>query len=411
LPIIQRDTEKQNSRNLRRERRRWDDADAHSLAMGCLGCLDRPTCGGLHKKQDHYNCLDDCCRNPATCVAICPRNQIAFVMRMREINGFDLNNIPRATPVPASGLPQYAPYIYHRNRRGRPLDMPVAAIPLHKMYSRRDGRARFASRAEISRAFGVAEDTKLILIGSGRDKPIEAWWGLSETRVAMVAALRALDVALISAPNYSVFSDQPRYDDMFNIKRIGIAWQEIVAGGVSCSLHINARTEFDYERIAKFIKERDEVTEISFEFGTGAAWPLRQSFHRQNLAHLADYVGRPLRLIMVGGMPSLPLLSVSFSEVTYIDTTAFMTALYRQRLVHDGAYKISKESEPTAPGAPVDDLLARNIALMQEHVETVISESRLSATTSCSAPMQESPESAPSDSDGTSSTPAEAPRS
>lgn len=409
MPIIQRDTEKQNARNLRRERRRWDDADAHALAIGCVGCADQPTCGGLHKKQDHYNCLDDCCGNPATCVAICPRNQIAFVTRMREINGFDLNNIPRAAALAAEGLPAYTPYIYHRNSRGKLLDVPVAALPLHKMYSRRDGRVRFANRAEISKAFGIAEDAKLILIGSGRDKPIEAWWGLSDQRAAVVAALRGLGVTLITSPNYSVFSDQPRYDDMYNIKRITTAWQEVIVGGVPCALHLNARTEFDYERIADFIRVREEISEISFEFGTGAAWPLRQAYHRRNLAHLAEHVGRPLRLVMVGGMPSLPMLAGAFSAVTYVDTSAFMNALHRQRLSRDAAFKIIKQPEPTAPGAPVDGLLARNIALMQSHVEGIINESLMKGSACGSAPMRESLDSAPSATAGPSSAPAEVP--
>ena len=56
-PIV----ELRGSRNLRRERRRWDDPDLHNLPLGCIQCADRGLCGGIHKRQLDYDCLGDCC--------------------------------------------------------------------------------------------------------------------------------------------------------------------------------------------------------------------------------------------------------------------------------------------------------------------------------------------------------------
>ncbi len=91
----------------------------------------------------------------------------------------------------------------------------------------------------------------------------------------LLAALRALGVALITGPNYSMFTDEVRYNDMHAMKRIGMTWQEIVAAGIASAYHLNARTPHDYCRLANFIAARAEVTDVAFEFKTGAAWRKR----------------------------------------------------------------------------------------------------------------------------------------
>ena len=366
------------SRSLRRERRRWDDADQHSLALGCLGCHDRPMCGGQHKKQNHYSCIDDCCNNPDKCDSVCPRNMLGFIERMREINGFDYANVESAAPCASpADVSSYVPMIFHGNRREKNLDMDTVAVPLHKLYSRRDGSLRYKTPADLAAVFRVRKGARIIAIGSGRDKPIEAWWGLSAARKNVIAGLRDLGVVMVTSPNYSVFTDQPRYDDMYNQKRILVAWQEFLAGKMPSSLHLNARTIHDYKRIAEFIDIRDEVSDVSFEFKTGAAWRGRRDFHYQHLAEVGRGSVRPLRLTMVGGISALPVLVPHYrGGVIYIDTTAFMGTLHRQRLFEGNDGKISKVPELTATGAPLDDLFIRNIEVMRRRVERIISESR-----------------------------------
>jgi hypothetical protein len=314
------------NRNLRRERRRWDNAAEQPLALGCVGCTERPLCGGQHKKLQHYSCLDDCCGNASDCDSVCPRNLKGFIERVREIDGFGLDNIPRAQPCPARMLPAVVPLIYHKNRRENPSRAPYVALPLHRFYSRKTGALRFKSRTEVEREFCISAQTKFLLIGSGRDRPIEAWWGLCEKRPAILSGLRDLGAELVTSPNYSLFTDEVRYNDLYNIKRIGVAWQEGVGQRIPCALHLNARTEHDYYRLARFIDERDEVTEVAFEFGTGASWPLRRRFHVEQLVKLANYVRRPLHMIIVGGVSAIPALALAYTGLTYVDTSSFMNA-------------------------------------------------------------------------------------
>jgi hypothetical protein len=371
LRLIPRPEEQSVTRNLRRQRRRWDE-EALPMALGCATCIDREICGGIRKKQDAYSCLDDCCGKPATCDGMCPRNPVGFMDRMREVNGLELESLPRAKRCAALNIPTYAPYIYHGNRRVVPLDLPMVALPLRRFH-RKDGTPAFTNRAEIETAFGITPKTRVMLIGSGRDKPIENWWGLSEKRATLIATLRDLGVALITGPNYSIFTDEVRYNDMYNMKRIGTAWQEIVACGIPSAYHLNARTQQDYRRLARFIGARDEVSEVAFEFKTGAAWQQRRAFHVAELVQLAARVCRPLHLVMIGGKTEIPALASAYNKLTYVDTSAFMSSVYRQRLVRVDRNKILKLPELTLTGQPIDDLLAENVATMHLLVQDLVS--------------------------------------
>jgi hypothetical protein len=369
LRLIPRPQEQPVTPTLRRQRRRWDEGETLPMALGCVACPDRDTCGGIRRKQHAFSCLDDCCGKPEICDGMCPNNPVGFKERMREVNGLELDNLPRAAPCAAPALPSYIPYIYHGNRRAVPLDIAAVALPLRRFY-RHDGRPRFTSRAEVEAMFGIAPHTQIVLIGSGRDTPIEAWWKLSEKRVPLLAALRALGVALITGPNYSMFTDEVRYNDMHAMKRIGTTWQEIAAAGIPGAYHLNARTPHDYQRLANFIAARPEVTDVAFEFKTGAAWRKRLGFHLAELAQLPGRVARPLHLVMIGGITAIPTLAPAYARATYIDTSAFMNSIHRQRLYLGNDGTVKKISELTLTGQPIDDLLVENVATMQARLKT-----------------------------------------
>lgn len=371
MRVTTRPHEQPGTPSLGRQRRRWDEGEALPMALGCLGCADLGTCGGIRKKQDAYWCLDDCCGKPDTCDGMCPNNPLGFLERMREVNGLELDTIPRAAPCAAPPLPSYVPYIYHGNRRAVPLDIEAVALPLRRFY-RADGRPRFTSRAEVEATFGLAPHTQLVLIGSGRDAAIEAWWKLSETRGPLLATLRTLGVALITGPNYSMFTDEVRYNDMHAMKRIGTTWQEIVGAVVPGAYHLNARTPQDYRRLAAFLAARPEVTDVAFEFKTGAAWRTRLGFHLEELAQLPGRAGRPLHFVMIGGINAIPVLAPAFGRVTYIDTSAFMNAVHRQRLYLNNEGVMKKIPELTLIGQPIDDLLVENLATVRGRVESLL---------------------------------------
>ena len=82
------------------------------------------------------------------------------------------------------------------------------------------------------------------------------------------------------------------------MKRIAIVHQEFLSEGMPAALHVNARTDRDWERWREYVAARPEVAHIAFEFGTGAGWGERMGWHTAQLAQLARAVNRPLHLVV-----------------------------------------------------------------------------------------------------------------
>jgi hypothetical protein len=173
-----------------------------------------------------------------------------------------------------------------------------------------------------------------------------------------------------------MFTDEVRYNDMHAMKRIGMTWQEIVGAGIPGAYHLNARTPHDYARLAAFIAARPEITDVAFEFKTGAAWRKRVPFHIRELRQLASCVGRPLHLVMVGGVHAIPKLGGVYARITYIDSSAFMNAMHRQQLYLNNEGKMKKSGVFTLDGQTLDDLVDDNIATMRNRIEERLREAR-----------------------------------
>ena len=159
---------------------------------------------------------------------------------------------------------------------------------------------------------------------------------------------------------------------MHSIKRIAITHEEFLREGMPAALHVNARTERDWERWTEYILRRSEITHVAFEFATGAGWAGRIEWHADQLARLAEGVGRPLHLVVrAANRNVLPALISAFAHTTVLDTTSFIKAVHRQRAVETAPGKIDWETSPTAPNTPVDDLLEHNWSLVRRGYDTV----------------------------------------
>lgn len=345
----------------------WDDASTSPGSLGCQSCVDRGICGGAHKGASFYDCMDYCrCADKAACDLVCRGNPAIYVERLREVGGLNLMDTPRALEVDVAPLPSMVPLIEHNSARRDTLNFPIVAIPLYHLVDLDVGRLRFADRGALAKQFGIDPHARLVVSGVGRDRKIERYWALSN-RSAALAQLQQLDVSLITPPNFSVLTDVPRTDNLHAMKRIMIAFTEMVQAGLPTALHLNARTERDYERWAEVIAARNEVQCLAVEFATGAGRGHRIDWHVTRLQELARAAGRPLRLILRGGTRALEPLRLSFETVTMIDTDAFNKTRCRKQASFTEAGKLVWRSSPTAKGEPLDDLLQHNVATLHSH--------------------------------------------
>jgi hypothetical protein len=293
-----------------------------------------------------------------------------LVARMQEVGGFELDNVPAAPALAQIGLPSVVPMVYHSYARMRVPAASVVALSLYEFFHKRTGELRFKNRQAVLDRFKIDDRTAIILSGTDEDPPLERWWQLAD-RQAIARALGALGARLITSPNYSLFDDVPRLDNLYNMKRIAVTSSEIQDAGVPCALHVNARTDRDWDRWIEYLIAHNEYENVAFEFGTGAGARQRMPWHVDQLCRLAREVCRPVTLVVRGGLAVLPVLAKAFAGVTFIDTAAFIKAQRRQR-AQIGDEGLVWEKSPTPKGQPIDELFDHNIATVRSHVQAIL---------------------------------------
>src|SRR3546814_1999765 len=148
--------------------------------------------------------------------------------------------------------------IEHATARVGTLNSPIVALPLYALLDIDAGMLRYPDRTALSQKFGIDPNARLVVSGVARDKKIERYWAAKD-RPAMLQQLAALDIALITPPNYSVLTDVPRTDNLHAMKRILMATVEMMQAGLPTALHAHERTERDFERWGEEEAERPGV--------------------------------------------------------------------------------------------------------------------------------------------------------
>lgn len=333
----------------------------HRRSAAAAVPTSRPA-GGLHTGVGVFDCNDFCsCADPALCDTVCRNKPDTFFERYLEIGGFDLASTPQVAALPSPSLPPVVPLIGHKYSRLAVLDEPVVAVPLYELFHMGSGQPLVRTRLELAARFRISERAVVIASGVDRDIKLEAWWAFAD-RDLIYATLQALEIALVTAPNFSLFLNVPRPDNLHSMKRIALGWAELMAAGIPSALHLNARTDRDYARWMRFVRERPEVEIVAFEFGTGAGAPSRIDWHVDRLCRLANAAGRPLTLVVRGGAQVLQRLKQHFAHVVLIETDAFARTLKRRRAELTEADRLRWPRMSTPKGAPIDELLAHNIA-------------------------------------------------
>lgn len=339
-----------------------------AMSLGCIACPEREICGGLQTSAPAFDCLAHCdCADKATCEFVCAADPVRLAWRSLEVGGFDLTSIPAAPASAPVVLPDYVPVLYHRSKRVRPLVCPAVAIPLARLFSRKTGAPMVAGPAEAAGRFAYDRAALVLVDGVAADAPLETYWGKARAEGA-VAALRALKPALVTVPNFSVFVDVPRWDNLHAMKRIAIGWHEFAAAGVPAALHLNARTDRDWDRWAEFLIAHEEIDTVAFEFATGGARRQRAEWYVEKLSMVAAAVPHGLRLVARGGLPYVARLRPCFEQVVYLDTSAFVRTCKRKLAFERPDGRLGWDGAMTLLGQPLDDLLARNVSAMGRFV-------------------------------------------
>lgn len=341
-----------------------------TVALGCVYCPEQEHCGGIAIAEPVFSCLDFCtCDDSDACPYICPKQKMReSVLARREVHGWDLLNLRQLPSLPYNHLPLHAPLIDGWSGRSDPVPGQFFAIPLKRLFHGKTGKPLFNSLDEVRTRFKIDPSANVIVDGVSTDQPIENFWGRARD-AGIVDNLKRLSPSVVTVPNFSMFANVPRFNDLYNMKRQVVAWHEITAAGLRAALHVNARTDQDYRRFAEFLRQQPAVQVICFEFGTGGRRPTRRQWYVDWLCQLPELAGRDLSIIVRGGLPAVKQLSKYFRHLTFIDTMPIRKTMRRRRKAHESnRYRRTF----TLRGQPLDDLLEKNIADRKKWVEKVM---------------------------------------
>jgi hypothetical protein len=101
---------------------------------------------------------------------------------VREVSGFGLSNVPCSNALAAPLLPRVVPMVFHGSSRQLALASDFVALPLARMFNRRDGSPRHLSRESLCAAYSISPNSTIILSGTDVDAPLERLVGVWRTQ-------------------------------------------------------------------------------------------------------------------------------------------------------------------------------------------------------------------------------------
>lgn len=111
------------------------------------------------------------------------------------------------------------------------LSWAAYAIGLRRVFSPRSGKIFPKLRGRTAaEAFAAPRNCAMILSGYGLDPLVEAYWS-SRHRDEVLAAITAQRWDLVLAPNYSMYLNQPRAEQLINFRRNLVVAAELAAAG------------------------------------------------------------------------------------------------------------------------------------------------------------------------------------
>jgi hypothetical protein len=281
-----------------------------------------------------------------------------------DVGGLNNFTISQLRGLNATELPEYITQFQHGYcGLSYPLDVPVIAIPLKELLKKRpDGSygPKFTSAAALRAHYKIGAQTKILLIGVSLDGPIEQFWA-EHRKHGVPQALAKLGLMGVTTPNFSFFTDVPRFQIMRNRKRILLTAERLSNAGVPVAPHLNANTDADWMFWLTFLSDHPEIAVVTVEFQTGCKTDHASEELLNRLITLQNNLNRPLHPIMVGGGQLLLAARQSFNSFSVVDSRPFMETVHRQKLEKNTAGEYVWRKTPTAPGEPLDDLLRHNL--------------------------------------------------
>jgi hypothetical protein len=341
------------------------------ISVTCPQCFLFGPCGGLRNGRPLLNCFDQFCCEDKKCDHVCPYKPDDFRRRMWEIGGLRFDDIPPLRQEPLS-LPRYVPMVHHASRRSGVLKVQIVALDPYKIFGLRAGKYSAVPNEALTlrRHFKLADDARIILRGTAKDRFLERYWSYRKTD-DVARQVAGLKVSLFIGPNYSHFLDVPRSDLLFNRKRQLVCLAELSEAGVSVAPNLSAVMPSDWDFWSAFLRDRPQLAHVAVNFQTGYRSRAEGLKAIDRVRRMQDEIGRGLSLLLVGGTQYLRDVAGKVASFTLIDSQPFKQSVYRKLFRPDQRRRRRWEDSWTMAGQPIDEIMQRNVEGYASWVEAL----------------------------------------
>jgi hypothetical protein len=290
---------------------------------------------------------------------------------MWEIGGMRFDDIPPLHQAPLA-MPRYVPMIHHASRRRDALRVGIVALDPYKVFGLREGKYSAVPNepSALRRHFRLADDARVILRGTAKDRFLERYWEYRKTDDVLRQVAR-LDASLFIGPNYSHFLNVPRSDLLFNRKRQLLCLAELSKAGVSVAPNLSAVMPADWDFWSAFLRDNPQLAHVAVNFQTGYRSRTEGLKAIERVLRMQDEIGRGLSLVLVGGAQYVRDVAGRFASFTLIDSQPFKQSVYRKLFRPDESRRRRWEDSWTMVGQPIDDIMQQNIEGYASWVETL----------------------------------------
>lgn len=341
------------------------------VSATCPRCFLYEACGGLRNGRPLFNCFDQFCCGDEACDEVCPYKPDEFRRRLREVGGLRFDDIPPLRQPPLD-LPRYVPMVHHAYRRTAALRAGVVALDPYKILGLRGGRyGAFPDEPlALRRHFRVAEDARIILRGTAKDRYLEQYWEYRRID-DVVGQVARLDATLFIGPNFSHFRDVPRSDLLYNRKRQLLCLAELSQAGVSVVPNLSAVMPADWDFWSAYLRDSPQLAHVAVNFQTGYRIRSEGLKAIERVRRIQDETGRGLSLLLVGGAQYVREVAGRFASFTLIDSRPFKGSVYRKLFRPDPSRRPRWLDSWTLEGQPIDGIMQRNVEAYAKWIESL----------------------------------------
>lgn len=346
---------------------------APAAGCNCATCpfyLDNPdaiepVCSGSNPECEYCACaraeaVTDA-RPRATACGTCPircGSRIDITAWMADIGStLSFRDLTAPGALPA-GLPHFIPQVDGSDIPGLDADLRwgAYAVGLRRVISPATARVypKFTDTTAHA-ALGLRPDQRAVLVGYSEDPLIEALWTNRRTE-RTAERLAAMGWDLVLAPNTSLYANQPRAENLINMRRNLMLAAELAAAGVPTAPCVYWLRLEDLERYIDWVAaQRVRPAALAVNLQTCRTESDWQVMTVPGLAYLAAQLPEDLPVVLTGASRAarIAVLRELFGERLYlISQNALQYARHGAQMTDAG--RINRH-------ARTEDLFAANV--------------------------------------------------